>query len=218
MSSIKLLFLFFYSSSYKECNRWTTMHAGNGGAMQNAKAIGEGGNRQFSRQRCQEIHCLHLGEGIKTPLDDLVSRSLDKLPGDHVEKEYRIAGIDIGIGPIAKSDEADDLRVQACFLPYFTNNRGLNRFFSFDKPAWQGPMAAIWFLVPLDEEDCALTSHSGVHDDAPDPERIPPKIDKTTAASFRDARWACTPADDMYVQLSTALRTEDHCCHANSFF
>ena len=178
--------------------------------MQDAEAIGEGSNRKFPRQRCQEIHRLHLSEGIKTPLDDLVGGSSDKLPGDHVEEEYRIAGIDVGIRPVAKSNETDDRAVQTGFLLHFTNNRGFCRFLAFDKPSRQGPMAAVWFLVALDEEDCALTSSIGVHDDTPDSERMPPKIDKTAAASFRSAVWTFTPTNEMYVQLPTALRAEDH--------
>lgn len=186
------------------------MHTRNGNGMQDAKTIGEGSNREFPRQRCQEIHCLHLGEGIKALLDDLVSESFDKLSGDHVEEEYRIAGIDVGIRPVAKPGKADDLTAQAGFLLHFTDDCGFSRFLALDKPSRQGPMAAVWFLVALDEEDCALTSGIGVHDDTPDSERMPPKIDKTAAASFRSAVWTFTPTDEMYCQLPAALRTEDH--------
>lgn len=186
------------------------MHTRNGDGMQDAKAIGEGSNREFPRQRCQEIHCLHLGEGIQALLDDLVSESFDKLSGDQVEEEYRIAGIDVGIRPVAKADEADDSAVQTGLLLHFTNNRDFGRFLAFDKPSRQGPMAAVWFLVALDEEDCALTSGIGVHDDTSDSERIPPKIDKTTATHGRGAVWTFTPTNEMYVQLPTALRAEDH--------
>jgi hypothetical protein len=186
------------------------MHARDGNGVQDAEAIGEGSNRKFSRQRRQEIHCSHLDEGIKAPLDDLGSRSCNELPADHVQEEYRVAGVDIWIRAVAKPDKADDLTVQAGFLLHFTDNRGFGRFIVLDKPARQGPIAAVWFLIALDEENCTLAGGIGFHDDPPDAERMPPKIYKTTAACFTRAVWSLAPLHEVYAQLPTALRTKGH--------
>lgn len=166
------------------------MQSGNGNGMQDAQSVGEGSDRQFSRQRGQLLHGLYLGEGIKSSLDNFFSGFLDELSPSYPEEEHYITGVDIRIGTIAKTSESNDHTVQAGFLLHFTHDGGIGRFIALDKPTRQGPITAVWFLIALNKEDCGGIP---LHYDSPDAQRIVSKVDKTTAALLRDTVWSFAP-------------------------
>lgn len=163
------------------------MQAGNGDGVQETELVAEGCDRQFSRQRRETLHALHLDEGIKTSLDDFFRRPLDELPGEQAEAKYHITGVDVRIRAVAKGNEPKDCTLQAGFLLHFTHDGCLGRFPALDEPAWEGPIAAVWLLIALDEEDGALASAIGIHHDPPDPQGILAKVDKAATLSFKRA-------------------------------
>ena len=78
---------------------------------------------------------MHLSEGVKAPLHDLVGGAVDELPPKYLKKEHYITGVNIRIRPIAKSNETKDSTVQTGFFLHFANNGSIGRFTALDKSA-----------------------------------------------------------------------------------